>query len=152
MSSQAHTLLRAVVNHIVLPPDIPGSSDRDAHEINQDLLFRLQIACNELSEATEGRFKQVLDHLSTSLIYCQSLHSSQYLDKTCLQRVFRQLGNGEILIIHVTKQNSGLLVRRGTKYVSPQVFLVHKADIIAGTSAAMSFSRLLKPLLNQQMS
>lgn len=114
MATSDVSLLRAVVNHVVLPPDVPGSIDRNLFEINRDLLRRLQNACSELQEQTKGEFQKELDLLHTSLDHCQSIHASQYLDSTLLQVAFRKLQDGETLIIYVIEQNAGLLVQHGT--------------------------------------
>lgn len=108
--------LRAVVNHVVLPPDLPGSVDKDILDINQILLLRLRNACSELKICMKGEYLEGLELLERSLDHCQSLHLSPHLDSAQLQRAFRTLQDGETLMIHVEKQNAGLLVRRGTGY------------------------------------
>lgn len=109
------SLLRGVANHIVLPPDLPGTVDANLAEINQDLLLRVKDASCELKALTNGLFEKELDLLNTSLDHCQKIHHALHLDKCELQRTFRALKKGEILPIHVYKQNAGLLVWHGTR-------------------------------------
>jgi len=105
-------LLRSVYNHVVLPPDIPGRLDSNLLAINQDLLLRVQNACSEVASATGAEFGREINFLRKSLNYCWCIHISQYLDSSQLQSAFRDLNDGESLIIHVVEQNAGLLVRR----------------------------------------
>ncbi|OAP60693.1 hypothetical protein AYL99_05695 [Fonsecaea erecta] len=114
-------LLRAVVNHIVLPPDIPDKIENNLAEINQELVLRVQDACTELETATKGEYREELGFLRSSLEHCFLIHTSAHLDATQLQCAFRRLQVGEILIIHVSEQNAGLLIRRGTGDMEKQV-------------------------------
>ena len=113
MAAADPKLLRAVANHIVLPPDLPGSVDKNLPQINCDLLQRAQDACTALKAALKTDFQNELSLLESSLDYCYYVHTSAHLDSLQLQRAFRRLQEGEILIIHVNAQNAGLLVRRG---------------------------------------
>jgi hypothetical protein len=113
--------LQAVVNHILLPPNIPGSVDPDLHQLNLDLIARFQKACEELRRRTNGDFASELDHLSRSLRHCHLIHASHCLDSHALEDAFQNLGEGGILIIHVIAQNAGILVRRGTHELANRV-------------------------------
>ncbi|OAG39983.1 hypothetical protein AYO21_05856 [Fonsecaea monophora] len=106
-------LLRAVVNHVVLPPNLPEKVDNNLEEINRDLLLRVRDACLELDTVTKGEFQQQLGLLQSSLDHCQNIHASVHLDSLQLQRAFRRLQIGEVLVIHISEQNAGLLVRHG---------------------------------------
>ena len=105
--------LRAVANHILLPPDLPGSLDRNLADINRDLLIRAQDACATLKATNKKEFQKELALLGSSLEHCQYLHISAHRDSHQLRRAFRELKPGEILIIYVNEQNAGLLVRHG---------------------------------------
>ncbi|KIW67043.1 hypothetical protein PV04_06320 [Phialophora macrospora] len=113
MAAVGAAILRAVANHVVLPPDLPGGVDKNLPDINGDLLRRAQDACTELKAAIKSEFQQELSLLESSLDYCYFIHTSAHLDSLQLQRAFRRLQQGEILIIHVNEQNAGLLVRYG---------------------------------------
>ncbi|KIW32045.1 uncharacterized protein PV07_03620 [Cladophialophora immunda] len=114
MATSSARLLRAVVNHVLLPPDLPDKIDNNLAEINRDLLLRVQKACIELGIATKGEYRQELRLLQSSLDHCFRIHASTYLDKLQLQRAFCRLRVGEILIVHINEQNAGLLIRHGT--------------------------------------
>jgi hypothetical protein len=113
MAAADARFLRAVANHIILPPDLPGGVDKNLPEINGDLLQRAQDACTALKAAVKDEFQKELSLLESSLDYCYYVHTSAHLDSKQLQRAFRRLQDGEILIIHVNEQNAGLLVRHG---------------------------------------
>jgi hypothetical protein len=115
MAAADAAFLRAVANHIVLPPDLPGGVEKNLPEINGDLLRRAQDACTEMRAAINSEFQQELSLLESSLDYCYFIHTSAHLDSLQLQRAFRRLQEGEILIVHVHEQNAGLLVRHGTR-------------------------------------
>ncbi|KIX98277.1 uncharacterized protein Z520_05578 [Fonsecaea multimorphosa CBS 102226] len=121
MANPNAKLLRAVLNHVILPPDLPDKIDNNLDEINRDLLLRIQDACTELEAATKGKYGQELGLLQSSLDHCLSIHASVYLDTLQLQRAFRRLKAGEILIIHVSEQNAGLLIRHGTSVLKGHV-------------------------------
>ena len=113
MAAADAKFLRAVANHIVLPPDLPGGVDKNLPEINGDLLRRTQDACAALKVALKGEFQQELSLLESSLDCCYYIHTSAKLDAVQLQRALRRLQEREILVIHVNEQNAGLLVRHG---------------------------------------
>lgn len=110
-AADQYNLLRSVVNHIVLPPDLPGTTDPHLADVDQDLLLRVKDACCELRSLAKGLFEEPLDLLNSSLNHCQNIHHALHLDNHELQQAFRGLKEGEILIIHVYEQNAGLLVR-----------------------------------------
>ncbi|OQV10858.1 hypothetical protein CLAIMM_14784 [Cladophialophora immunda] len=113
MATVETRLLRSVANHIVLPPDLPGHVDKDLPEIDGDLLRRAQDACIELRSAVGDHFQEELRLLENSLDYGFFIHTAAHLDSLQLQRAFRRLRTGEILLIHIDEQNAGLLVRNG---------------------------------------
>jgi hypothetical protein len=113
MATAEARLLRAVANHVLLPPDLPGGVDKNLSEISRDLLRRVRAACVDMNFALEGEHRQVLNSLRTSLDYCERMHTSLTLDSTQLQWAAQQLSEQEILIIHVQEQNAGLLIRHG---------------------------------------
>ncbi|EXJ58525.1 hypothetical protein A1O7_05951 [Cladophialophora yegresii CBS 114405] len=115
MAAADAAFLRAVATHMILPPDLPGGVDRNLPEIDGDLLRRAQDACTELKATIHSEFQRELSLLESSLDYCYFTHSSAHLDSLQLQRAFRRLQEGEILIIHVHEQNAGLLVRHGAR-------------------------------------
>ena len=116
MAAADARFLRAVANHIILPPDLPGGVDKNLFQINNDLLQRAQDACSSLKAAVKDEFQKELGLLRSSLDHCRYIHTSAHLDSLQLQRAFRRLQEGETLIVHVNEQNAGLLIRRGAGY------------------------------------
>ncbi|KAI1629950.1 hypothetical protein EDD37DRAFT_671712 [Exophiala viscosa] len=114
-------LLRGVFNHVVLPPNVPGSADKNLSEINCDLLGRLHTACAQLKASLDGHYVKELDLLLCSLAQCRSLHTSLHLDAAQLLGAFRSLKDGEVLIVHIVEQNAGLLIDYGSDSLSGHV-------------------------------
>ncbi|KAI1616493.1 hypothetical protein EDD36DRAFT_415389 [Exophiala viscosa] len=114
-------LLRGVFNHVVLPPNVPGSADKNLSEINCDLLGRLHTACAQLKASLDGHYVKELDLLLCSLAQCRSLHTSLHPDAAQLLGAFRSLKDGEVLIVHIVEQNAGLLINYGSDSSSGHV-------------------------------
>lgn len=133
--------LQAVVNHVLLPPNLPGSVEQNPHQINLDLIARLQRACEELRQSTNSLFGSELEHLGRSLRNCRLIHSSHCLDSHALEDAFQNLEEGGIIIIHVVEQNAGILVRRGLRELPNRVIFeafevsARSADVLKSKDA-----------------
>lgn len=124
------TTLHAVVNHLVLPPNVPGKQepDEELDAVSYDILARMINACKEVARfgnapscedsapscASLTSFFEALQTLRTSLEACRALNFD-YLDKNTLLEHFRALEADHTLtlILHVVKQNAAILMRRG---------------------------------------
>ncbi|KAK7749315.1 hypothetical protein SLS62_008284 [Diatrype stigma] len=124
-------LLHAVVNHIVLPPNIPGKQEPDADldAVSYDILARMIKACKEVATSFANRpytetsapsckestpSLEAFQTLRVSLEACRVLNFDYLLDKTTLLKYFRTLEEdcALTLILHVVKQNAAILMRR----------------------------------------
>lgn len=104
-------LLRAVFNHLVLPPRVPGGEDADIEAVSGNVLTRLIRACETVSELTDPPWSEAFRSLQSSLFTCRLLNGA-YLDRSAMLERFRDLEQDQTLILHVAKQNAALLIRR----------------------------------------
>ncbi|KAI1493235.1 hypothetical protein F5X96DRAFT_622924 [Biscogniauxia mediterranea] len=107
-------LLRAVFNHLVLPPQIPGEPDEDAEAVSHDILSRFIYACRNAVDAHVGEpWTEAFQSLQSSLETCLILNRCQLEKKVVLDHL-RQLDENSTLILHVAEQNAAILLRYDT--------------------------------------
>lgn len=113
-------LLDAVVNHLVLPPKVPGKQEPDADldAVSYDILLRMINACKKVASFANVPSCEAFQTLRTSLEACRALNFD-YLDKNTLLEHFRALEADHTLtlILHVVKQNAAILMRREDRLV-----------------------------------
>lgn len=110
-------LLGPVFNHLVLPPDIPGTEDADIDAVSQNILLRMIHAINTAMELTDDvPWREEYQSLHDSLQACLELNRG-YLERSSLLKQFKELDYRKVLILYLNEQNAGLLVRRHKKYV-----------------------------------
>ncbi|KAI1805842.1 hypothetical protein F4811DRAFT_513767 [Daldinia bambusicola] len=117
-------LLEPVFNHLVLPPQLPGSQDPDIEALSYDVLTRFIRTCETLESLVGAPWYEAFQALHASLESCLALHSGR-LEKSALQAHFRELQPDHMLILHVTEQNAALLIRR--TYQNGQHYVVFEA-------------------------
>ncbi len=110
-------LLGQVFNHLVLPPEIPGSQDGDVDSVSQNVLVRLiqatEVAINRTPETPwQEAFRDVED----SLRICIQLNRGR-LERNSLLQHLKNLVPGRMLILYLNEQNAGLLIRHDERYV-----------------------------------
>jgi hypothetical protein len=110
-------LLRAVFNHLVMPPHLPGTQDSDLEAVSSDILARIIRACEAVNALVSSPWSEAFESLGASLNACLALNQGR-LDKSTMLEYFRDLQPIRMLILHVVEQNAALLVRR-------EVWLVH---------------------------
>lgn len=105
-------LLRSVLDHAVLPPNVPGKRETEERygEIADSLLTRLLRACKQAESLASQPFSDAIHSLSESLQACGELNRGK-LDKETILRHFAQIKPQDVLVLHVTEQNAALLVR-----------------------------------------
>jgi len=82
------------------------------------LINRLLNATRTLCSVSDGALYRHWDSTRRTLQVCKELNAGGKLSKSTLITEFRTLGVGELLILHVTEQNAGLLVRRTKESVT----------------------------------
>lgn len=105
-------LLRSVLDHAVLPPNVPGKRETEEsyEEISDNLLARLLRACEQAESLAGQPYSDAIRSLSKSLQACRELNRGR-LDKETMLRYFAQIKPHDVLILHVIEQNAAILIR-----------------------------------------
>ncbi|KAI9772801.1 MAG: hypothetical protein M1839_002302 [Geoglossum umbratile] len=104
--------LESVFNHLVLPAKLPGKRDREIEQIERHLTTRLLNATNILRGLSSDESAEAWDYIRRSLEVCNTVNEDGRLNKTPLLDAFQGLQHKHSLILHITEQNAGLLIRR----------------------------------------
>ncbi|KAI1947456.1 hypothetical protein LOZ57_003184 [Ophidiomyces ophidiicola] len=107
-------LVEGIINHIALPPSLPGRQEKHLIEIEEELLRRLQAATRKLQRQSNGGLGDLWDKVRQILEICKSTNSRKKLDKSRLVNEFGHLQRDVPVILHITEQNAGLIVWRQT--------------------------------------
>lgn len=109
------SILESILNHVALPPHLPGRQEAALYKIEHALTERLLEASRTLKDLTNNRFGS--DCVRRVIQTCKVLNAGGKLNKTSLLTAFRELEASD-LVIHIREQNAGLIVRRHREYVS----------------------------------
>jgi hypothetical protein len=105
-------LFKAVYNHLVLPPRLPERQDAKLAQIGHEMLDRLASATQFLAFLPDNPFSREHKILCQCLRSCRIVNEGGKLDTASLLAAFRTLECNHVLILHITEQNTGLLIRR----------------------------------------
>ncbi|KAF2802818.1 uncharacterized protein BDZ99DRAFT_428253 [Mytilinidion resinicola] len=133
-------LLESLFNHIVLPPRLPGRHDSNRTNIEHAFIDRFINASRAMrSVAADGPHRAAWDSICRSLHTSRTCNPGGKLDKTSLCREFRNLTDRETLILHLSEQNCGLLLRRCGENIIFEAFEVSplSADVLASQNALL---------------
>ena len=114
------SLLESLVNHVALPPQLPGKRENQIDQIEHALAIRLLDASRVIRDLSKVEFSQQWDDIRRILQTCKSINVGGKLDKNSLSAEFHQLEQNQFLILHITEQNAGLLIQRQLRY--PSIF------------------------------
>ncbi len=110
--------MESLIHHVALPPRLPGRREGRIDTIELALVNRLLDATRTLCSVSDGALYRHWDTTCRTLQVCKELNAGGKLSKASLITEFRTQGVGELLILHVTEQNAGLLVRRTKESVT----------------------------------
>lgn len=105
-------MLDCLINHVALPPQLPGKREDNLIQIEEKLLMRFQNAARTLGEFDDNGLGNHLDFVRLVLEKCKILNARRKLDRKRLLGEFEKLRRDVPLILHVTEQNAGLIVWR----------------------------------------
>ncbi|KAJ3568031.1 hypothetical protein NPX13_g6562 [Xylaria arbuscula] len=118
-------LLGQVFNHLVLPPEIPGSQDDDVDLVSQNVLSRLIQATEvAINLQPETLWQEAFRDIEDSLNVCFRLNRGR-LERSSLLQHFKNLIPGRMLVLYLNEQNAGLLIRYDERCVPRPVVLHH---------------------------
>jgi ribosomal protein S30 len=146
-SGRGERAVDALYNHLVLPPRLPSSEDPDVDGISKVLNQRAREAAKHMSNLgpslknkgnyqarldslrvpiTEADLDEVKRHLDIWKQVALSLERSQnlivlgHIDRQFLKDALRTMLSPEddsFIVLHVAKQNCGVLIHQRTRYV-----------------------------------
>jgi hypothetical protein len=105
-------LLDSLVNHVALPPQLPGKADSNIDQIQHALTNRLLDASRTLRDQAKGESSSQWERIRNILQVCRTANAGGKLNKASLLAEFARLERKDFLILHVAEQNAGLLIRR----------------------------------------
>ncbi|KAL9104009.1 MAG: hypothetical protein Q9163_000987 [Psora crenata] len=104
--------LETLLHHVALPPMLPGKQENSIPQIQRALTHRLIVASRILSKVSNGVTSYQWESTRRIIQVCKDLNADGRLTKASLLSEFRNLEQAGFIILHVSEQNAGLLVRR----------------------------------------
>ena len=111
----ASAILDALVNHVFLPPCLPGKSDAGLHGLAEAFVERLLKASLLLRNSGTGELFTRYDCIRIVLQTAKTLNAGAKVDKDTLLTAFQELNDKSFLILFIQEQNAGLLIRESNK-------------------------------------
>lgn len=111
-SGTSARILGLVINHIALPPKLPGRREDDLSLVDDNLARRLHDASRVLRDQTRDEQSQLWDTMCSIFQTTRKLNSGRRLENSSLLNEFSRLQARHPLILQVTEQNAGLIISR----------------------------------------
>lgn len=106
------SILELTFNHIAFPPKLPGTRDPQVELVERDLLTRLRTAVHTTKAySSDNDATSVWESVEESLEICQFINENSFINREALDSTLRSLKPDHTLILHVTQQNAGLIIR-----------------------------------------
>ncbi len=112
MVSSTSSLLESLFHHVVLPPRLPGKRETNIDAIERAIMDRLLTAIRTLRDFMSDKCPDQWGSLCRSLQICTALNAGGKLNIGSLLTESGSLERNGLLILHITEQNAGLLIRR----------------------------------------
>lgn len=113
MANTQHLLCQ--YHHAVLPRNVPSAENSELARVEAALLERLCGAAKEFAHHVPVEHHAAVDAVRLALSTCRTLNVDRTINKNVLAKELQQLGDGRLLILHVTQQNAALLVYPQTR-------------------------------------
>lgn len=104
-------ILPLTFNHVVLPPRLPGTQDGRVEDVERDLLSRLLAATRKVKDCAVNEDLSVWQGIEQSLQTCGLVNENGYVNRVALVDALHELDEHRSIIVHITEQNAGLLIR-----------------------------------------
>ena len=112
MTSQS---LGYIFSHVFLPPHLPHADDYGNGSGDRALVELLLQSARRFRDINEPQWYQTWSTVCRIVRTFASLHQhDDTLSKDALRSAIREVKDGNIVLLHITMQNSGLIVRKGT--------------------------------------
>lgn len=116
MATLTNPFLEALINHVVLPPRLPGKED-NTEQMGSELIDCFIIAAKVMRDIKDNDISDRWDWIRRSLEIAKLLNARGSLNKASLLSGFRDLQPNVTLMLYVLEQNAALLVSRQKRYV-----------------------------------
>lgn len=110
-------LLVSVINHIILPTNVPAKEDHDPF-VNQELVSRLIQAATTIRDHTKSENLAEWESLLSSLKASKAINLDGHLNHTTLRDRLSTLSPNISLFLHVSQQNAGVHVFRQKWFIA----------------------------------
>ncbi|ORY62516.1 uncharacterized protein BCR38DRAFT_467122 [Pseudomassariella vexata] len=105
-------VLKSIFDHVALPLQLPQQQDANIQAVESALLDRLVCASCVMRDVDGGRNHQIWESIRRSLTVCKSVNIGGRLERSRLLLHLREVASSDFLILHVSMQNAGLIIRR----------------------------------------
>ncbi|KAJ8061235.1 hypothetical protein OCU04_010307 [Sclerotinia nivalis] len=109
MATSANPIMESLINHIVLPPRLPGMEDRN-EQLENVLIDHFITASKTMRDITNDKLSENWDWVRRSLETAKVLNARGKLTKATLLSQFRSLQQNVYLILNIAEQNAALLI------------------------------------------
>ena len=102
-----------IFNHVFLPPQLPHRDDYQNGAGDRALVKHLIVSCRLFRDLhLDEQYSQWSTILGTLRTFENSHRHNKSLSKNALKSAFRDVRDGAVVILHVTLQNCGLIIRK----------------------------------------
>lgn len=109
MATSTNPIMESLINHIVLPPRLPGRDDRN-EKLENGLIDHFITASKAMRDITNDKLSENWDWVRRSLETAKVLNARGKLTKATLLSEFRSLQQNVYLILNIAEQNAALLI------------------------------------------
>ena len=104
-------ILELAFNHVVLPPKLPGKQDGNIEDVEKKLFSLILRGTNAMKSCAGDDDLFIWQDIEKALRTCRHVNEDRYVNKTALMNIFRHFEDENAVILHITEQNAGLLIR-----------------------------------------
>ena len=105
----------ALLNHLVLPLQLPQAQDRDLDSIEGALFGRLTEAAKLMRDLPKNDASSLWDSISRSLVSSRSFSVGGRLERSSLLRELRHVAKADFIFLYIRSQNAGVYIRRSAE-------------------------------------
>ncbi|KAF7931332.1 hypothetical protein BELL_0384g00070 [Botrytis elliptica] len=106
-----NSVMESLVNHIVLPPRLPGRDDRN-EGLESAIIDHFITASRTMRSITRDKLSENWDWIRRSLETAKALNARGRLSRDTLLSEFQSLQKNVYLILNIAEQNAALLIYR----------------------------------------
>ncbi|KAJ7614686.1 hypothetical protein DFH06DRAFT_1367976 [Mycena polygramma] len=154
MDRMDQAALNYVINHLFLPPKLPQKDDSIDVGLQQKLLQHIskcaQSFCQGLRDANVADEVQTCwNRLQKTLERFAYIHTTSHVSEESLEEAINGMELDDVLCIHITCQNAGVILRRGQEEFFLEFFQASSSDaLVTGTQGKLVIQYPSRPRLS----